>query len=203
MADFLDEKRKEIQARLKELKPLVEEYQLLQAADQALGGLGNGAAAPAATRPPHPPPRRRGAARAPRHRRQARPAQGRRHARRRRRWTSSRDRPGITIPELAEAMGIQQNYLYRVMPGLAEEGKVTKSGRGWHLRERRRERAPAGHLVTTRPSLATASRSSWSSSTVLSMRSRENSGTSRPWTISHSPPRCVTGNEVMIPSGTP
>ena len=46
-----------------------------------------------------------------------------------------KDRPGITIPELAEAMGIQQNYLYRVMPGLAEEGKVTKSGRGWHLRE--------------------------------------------------------------------
>jgi DNA-binding IclR family transcriptional regulator len=46
-----------------------------------------------------------------------------------------RERPGITIPELAEAMGIQQNYLYRVMPSLAEEGKVTKSGRGWHLRE--------------------------------------------------------------------
>ena len=44
-------------------------------------------------------------------------------------------RPGITIPELAEAMGIKQNYLYRVMPGLAEEGKVTKSGRGWHVRE--------------------------------------------------------------------
>ena len=44
-------------------------------------------------------------------------------------------RPGITIPELAEAMGIKQNYLYRVMPGLADEGKVTKSGRGWHARE--------------------------------------------------------------------
>ena len=41
-------------------------------------------------------------------------------------------RPGITIPELAEAMGIKQNYLYRVMPTLAEEGQVTKSGRGWH-----------------------------------------------------------------------
>ena len=25
-------------------------------------------------------------------------------------------------------MGIKQNYLYRVMPTLAEEGKVTKSG---------------------------------------------------------------------------
>ena len=44
------------------------------------------------------------------------------------------EKPGITIPELADAMGIKQNYLYRVMPGLAEEGKVTKSGRGWHLR---------------------------------------------------------------------
>ena len=43
-------------------------------------------------------------------------------------------RPGITIPELAEAMGIKQNYLYRVMPTLAEEGTVTKSGRGWHAR---------------------------------------------------------------------
>ena len=48
-----------------------------------------------------------------------------------------KERPGITIPELAEAMGIQQNYLYRVMPGLAEEGKVTKSGRGWHIRGER------------------------------------------------------------------
>ena len=44
-------------------------------------------------------------------------------------------RPGITIPELAEAMGIKQNYLYRVMPSLADEGRVTKSGRGWHARE--------------------------------------------------------------------
>ena len=38
MTDFLDEKRKEIQARLKELKPLVEEYQRLEAAERALAG---------------------------------------------------------------------------------------------------------------------------------------------------------------------
>ena len=43
-----------------------------------------------------------------------------------------RTRPGITIPELAEAMGIQQNYLYRVLPGLAQDGMVSKKGRGWH-----------------------------------------------------------------------
>ena len=41
-----------------------------------------------------------------------------------------REQPGITIPELAAKMGIKQNYLYRVMPGLEKEGKVTKRGRG-------------------------------------------------------------------------
>ena len=40
--------------------------------------------------------------------------------------------PGITIPELADAMGIQANYLYRVMPSLQKEGKVKKRGKGWH-----------------------------------------------------------------------
>lgn len=29
-------------------------------------------------------------------------------------------------------MGITQNYLYRVLPGLANDGVVTKEGRGWH-----------------------------------------------------------------------
>jgi hypothetical protein len=33
---------------------------------------------------------------------------------------------------MAEAMGIQQNYLYRVLPGLQDDGLVRKEGRGWH-----------------------------------------------------------------------
>jgi sugar-specific transcriptional regulator TrmB len=128
MTDFLDEKRKEIQSRLKELKPLVDEYQRLEAAERALSGVSDGASAA---------PSRRGS-------RGARRAGGGSGRRGRPRGSGTRaaqaldlvrERPGITIPELAEAMGIQQNYLYRVMPGLAEEGKVTKSGRGWHLRE--------------------------------------------------------------------
>jgi hypothetical protein len=132
MTDFLDEKRKEIQARLKELKPLVEEYHRLEAAERALAGV-NGtparAAAPATTS---------------RRARSGSASSGRGSGRRGRPKGSGtralqalelvRARPGITIPELAEAMEIKQNYLYRVMPGLAEEGKVTKSGRGWHLR---------------------------------------------------------------------
>jgi hypothetical protein len=141
MADFLDEKHKEIQARLKELEPLVEEYRRLQEADQALtsvasvsGGSATATAAPASA------PRRARRSSTPR-----RPAGGGAAGRRGRPRGSGtranqaldlvRDRPGITIPEMAQAMGIQQNYLYRVLPGLAEEGKVVKSGRGWHLRE--------------------------------------------------------------------
>jgi hypothetical protein len=124
VADFLDEKRKEIQTRLKELRPLVDEFHRLEAAEQALSGVGGAAAAPPSGR------RRRSSA----------SSNGRRG---RPRGSGTRaaqalqlvgERPGITIPELAEAMGIKQNYLYRVMPGLADEGKVTKSGRGWHLR---------------------------------------------------------------------
>ena len=40
--------------------------------------------------------------------------------------------PGISIPELAEKMGIKQNYLYRVLPGLEQDAKVRKEGRGWY-----------------------------------------------------------------------
>jgi hypothetical protein len=43
-----------------------------------------------------------------------------------------RGAPGITIPELAGKMGIKQNYLYRVLPGLEKEGKLEKKGRGWY-----------------------------------------------------------------------
>ena len=125
MADFLEEKRKEIQARLKEIKPLVDEYRRLEAAEQALAGVGSKpgrqAAAPSARR--------------------TRGASGGRRGRPKGTGTRAvqalelvRSRPGITIPELAEAMGIKQNYLYRVMPTLAEEGQVVKSGRGWHTR---------------------------------------------------------------------
>jgi CRP-like cAMP-binding protein len=41
-------------------------------------------------------------------------------------------RPGITASELATSMGISVNYLYRVLPRLQREGKVTKQGRGYH-----------------------------------------------------------------------
>jgi hypothetical protein len=133
MADFLDEKRKEIQARLKELKPLVEEYTRLEAAERALSGVGtNGASSRTPTTAAAPAARRRRSGGSSGSGRRGRPrGSGTRAVQA---LELVKARPGITIPELAEAMGIKQNYLYRVMPSLAEEGKVTKSGRGWHAR---------------------------------------------------------------------
>jgi DNA-binding IclR family transcriptional regulator len=40
--------------------------------------------------------------------------------------------PGITIPELAAKMGVKANYLYRILPGLEQESKLEKKGRGWY-----------------------------------------------------------------------
>ena len=131
MADFLEEKRKEIQARLKELKPLVEEYQRLEAAERALAGVNGGTPARAASAPAAR--RRRGSGSASGTGRRGRPkGSGTRSLQA---LELVRARPGITIPELAEAMGIKQNYLYRVMPDLEQQKLVTKSGRGWHIRQ--------------------------------------------------------------------
>jgi hypothetical protein len=120
MADFLDEKRKEIDARLKELRPLVDEYNRLEKAAAALAGVGNNRGRPAT-------------------RRQSRSAGSGRRGRPRGSGTRAkqalelvRTRPGITIAELADAMSIKANYLYRVMPTLESEGQVTKRNGGWH-----------------------------------------------------------------------
>jgi CRP-like cAMP-binding protein len=135
MADFLDEKKREIDARLKELRPLVEEFHRLEAAAAALGGVPASGGRAAAGPPPKRRQQRRAAAAAP-------AAGTRRRGRPRGSGTRSkqalelvRTRPGITIPEIAEAMGIQQNYLYRVLPSLQKDGLVRKEGRGWHPRE--------------------------------------------------------------------
>ena len=131
MADFLDEKRSEIGARLKELKPLVEEYQRLEAAAAALDGVpGTKAPAGATTRAPRAAAKRRSSSGSGR---RGRPkGSGTRGAEA---LALVKASPGITIPELAEKMGIKQNYLYRVLPGLAEDGLVAKDGRGWHPKE--------------------------------------------------------------------
>ncbi len=164
MTDFLDEKRREINDRLAELKPLIDEYNRLEAAATALAGVGGSApasrtaAAPPAAAPAAPARRGPGRPRGSKSRKTATtrrraaappaaaaatttaPAPPRRRAGRRK-GSGTRaaqalsfvtGQPGITIPELAAKMGIKQNYLYRVLPGLEQEKKIEKKGRGWH-----------------------------------------------------------------------
>ena len=131
MADFLTEKRQEIDNRLKELRPLYEEYLKLEKAQEALAGMEQ--------------PRRRGPGRPPgstsaRTRTRAKSGNGRRRRRRRAGGTRGdqalavvRQNPGITVSELGDKLGIaQKNYLYRVMANLQEDGAVRKEGRGFH-----------------------------------------------------------------------
>ena len=192
MTDFLDVKRREITKRLGELKPLAEEYHVLEAADKALRkipaapkeasatasratrgrrkrgrprGSVNPAskaalatpAAPASTpaaipvkAAPKKPGRPKGSGKKvgrPRGKVGRPPGKVGRPAGRpkgrvgRRKGSGTRalqtlalvqGQPGITIPELAAKMNIKQNYLYRVLPGLEQDGKLEKKGRGWH-----------------------------------------------------------------------
>jgi hypothetical protein len=148
--DVLDGTRKQIASRLSELKPLIDEHHRLTEAAAALERIGGSAVSAI---------RRRGPGRPPGSGRQAtgtsakasggkpggpaakpgRAATKRRAGRRKGSGTRAAEalsfvkgQPGITIPELAAKMGIKQNYLYRVLPGLQKEGKVRKKGRGWH-----------------------------------------------------------------------
>jgi hypothetical protein len=138
VSDFLDTKRKEIATRLRELEPLVEEHRQLQAAAAALAGLPS--AAPASRPATRTTSRARPAAsRAVRGARTRKSTTGARRGRPRGSGTRAlqtlelvKSKPGITIPEIASAMGIKQNYLYRVLPGLEKDGKVHKRDRGWH-----------------------------------------------------------------------
>jgi hypothetical protein len=152
MADFLQQKQREIAARLAELKPLVDEYEQLKAAKVALNGL-------SATSSPAPTTRRQSAStrRGPGRPRgsgsraaaaEAKPAKAKRLSSRAGRARRGRPKgggkratealthitaqPGITIPELASKMGIKQNSLYRVLPTLEQAGSVVKQGRSWH-----------------------------------------------------------------------
>jgi len=134
VADFLSLKRDEIATRLRELAPVVDEYQRLEAAAAALASIQG------------PTPRTRNAS-GPASRARRGGGGGRARAgsgagrRGRPRGTGTRalqtlelvrSQPGITITEIAAKMGIKQNYLYRVLPGLEKDGQVAKRDGGWH-----------------------------------------------------------------------
>ena len=120
MAEFVDSTVKDIDERLRALK---DEVTRLEAARSALvGGARRGPGRPRGStstkrtgrRPGRPRGRRGGVTRA----NQA--------------LELVRNQPGITIPQIAEALKIEPNYLYRVMPKLVSDGQVKRQGQGWH-----------------------------------------------------------------------
>jgi len=125
MAGFLDTTVKDIELRISELK---EEVAKLEAARSALAGDSTAPARRART--PHAATR--SARGATQRRRPGRP-RGRRggNTRASQALELVRSQPGITIPRLAEAMKIQPNYLYRVMPALEKDGTIKRNGQGW------------------------------------------------------------------------
>jgi hypothetical protein len=132
MAVFVDNTVKEIDGRLRELD---DEVAKLKAARAALVGSARVSARPARRGPGRPRGSRAVATTA------VSEAPARRGRPRGRRGGNTRgaqaldlvrQRPGITIPELAKEMNIEPNYLYRVLPKLATDGQVRRDGKGWH-----------------------------------------------------------------------
>jgi hypothetical protein len=151
MADLLDVKEKEIADRINELAPAALEYDQLLTAAGALGMNVTDARPTPRKRGPGRPPGKRGPGR-PRGSSNGHPAAkpvkakatkttAARKAGGPRKGSGKRgtealaivkEKPGITIPEIAAKMKIEKTYLYRVLPRLEAEKLVKTVGRGWH-----------------------------------------------------------------------
>jgi len=135
MSDHIAKTRSNLVERRDELAPLVEEHAELEALIAAIGD----APKPAAKRG-RPKAATVVKAKTPKEPKAAKPkAEG--ASRGRKKGSGKRGQqaleiiigqPGITIPEMAAKMDIKQNYLYRVLPTLEQDGKITKEGKGWH-----------------------------------------------------------------------
>lgn len=129
MTEFVDSTVKEIDQRLSELK---QEVSKLEAARAALVGGRRGPGRPrgSTTRRATTTRRRRTSSGNGRRTRRAR---GRRGGATRANQALElvRGNPGITIPQIAKQMGIEPNYLYRVLPRLQQEGTIKRDGQGW------------------------------------------------------------------------
>jgi hypothetical protein len=141
---FVDRTLEDLRARAAELQPLVDEHSRVEAAIKAITDSDEqlGITKPAAAdRTPAQPAKKTTARKRtpkPRTRKSTAGKPGRPKGsgiRGKQALELVRQKPGITIPELAVAMGIKQNYLYRVMPGLQQQGVVYKQNKGWFSKD--------------------------------------------------------------------
>jgi ribosomal protein S25 len=130
MPDTLSKIRSDLEKRLHELGPLIEEHAHIQQALDALTGAGTRTERAVKTAATNTAKRARTA-------KTSTPTRGRGRPR----GTGGRAQealklvhkhPGITIGDMAKRMKIQANYLYRVLPQLEKDGKVRKRHKGYH-----------------------------------------------------------------------
>jgi hypothetical protein len=105
--------RAQVEGRLKELEPLVQEYEELRRIAAAIDG--DVQASPRRELRPSGP---------------GRPGNSARADEAERLIVAS---PGISVAELAETMGIGPTYLYRLLPRMEREGRLRKEGRGYYV----------------------------------------------------------------------
>ena len=105
--------RAQVEGRLKELEPLVQEYEELRRIAAAIDG--EAQAAPRRELRPSGPGRPGNSARADEAERLIAAS------------------PGVSVAELAETMGIGPTYLYRLLPRMEREGRVRKEGSGYYV----------------------------------------------------------------------
>lgn len=122
MSDPLDNQRREIDQRMSELEPLIEEYRRLKDAIAALGHLDRtgarasmtGSSASRAQKPRRPHVRARTGDLAARV------------------LSAVEENPGITVPKLACKLDAKSSEVYRILQELKRKGKLT-SRRGWSV----------------------------------------------------------------------
>ncbi len=120
MPDVLDRIRDEMNARVEELRPLVEEHARLSQAVTALDDVADRMPAPAASLSPTRAPGRGAAKPTPAAARERAP----RGANRLAVLQAAGDRPGATRAELARASGVQPNTLSALLARLVKSGEL-------------------------------------------------------------------------------
>jgi hypothetical protein len=125
MPDTLNQIRRDLEKRLKELEPMLQEHEHVRQALDALKGVGT-----RVHRPSRNGARRPAAAKTSTRTRRGRP-QGS-GARAQQALKLVHAHPGITIAEMAKKMKIAPNYLYRILPHLERDQKIKKEGKGYH-----------------------------------------------------------------------
>lgn len=126
MADVLNKVRSDLEKRLRELEPLVEEHAHVRRALDALKGAGTRTRQTVTAAAKRTRTSQNGTGTAARGRPRGSGARAQEALR------LVHRHPGITIAEIAKRMKIKPNYLYRILPHLEKEGKVKKDGKGYH-----------------------------------------------------------------------